>query len=307
MILSSATPLDWLGPAAAAAGAGTIQVAVHGEEEVLAWTEGATGWRASAERIGEVGDLKPLAEGGTVSAEGAEAAEVIARFESVYPYDQFTKLGAATSPTAMKTDGSAAGTSAACAGPGEESLPLPKFLSADSGCGLSATQIGDATHLVLEHLDFGRSCDQGDLEGQIEALVGARFLRPQQAAAVDREAIVWLMGTPLGKQMRSGRVWRELPFAASASAGMNSGDRLDAVMIRGRIDLLVETAGGVAVVDYKTDRVGAGEVEERAESYRGQIEVYRRSVEDIAGKAVTDVFLVFLHPRVIWRLPTHHS
>jgi ATP-dependent exoDNAse (exonuclease V) beta subunit len=93
---------------------------------------------------------------------------------------------------------------------------------------------------------------------------------------------------------------REIPFAAAQST---SPDPLDAVMIRGRIDLLLPTPNGVAIIDYKTDRISPSAVDSRAQTYRAQIETYRTALERVARQTITAVYLVFLTPRIIWPQP----
>jgi ATP-dependent helicase/nuclease subunit A len=153
----------------------------------------------------------------------------------------------------------------------------------------------------MEHLDYRGACDWADIELQIATLVDRRLLRDDQAAAVDRAAIAWFCQTDLGQLLKKNfaKLRREIPFALAAET--SSADAMDAVMIRGRIDLIVPTAGGVAVVDYKTDRIGRDEIDQRALTYETQIEVYKEALQRIAKLNVTDVYLVFLHPRIIWK------
>ncbi len=53
-------------------------------------------------------------------------------------------------------------------------------------------------------------------------------------------------------------------------------------MIRGRIDLLIPTAGGVALVDYKTDNVAGAALEQRAEGYKQQMRLYAKAIRTVA-------------------------
>jgi ATP-dependent helicase/nuclease subunit A len=165
---------------------------------------------------------------------------------------------------------------------------------------LSATQIGDATHKALEHLDYTRACDERDIRAQIGELAARGLLSVAQAAVVDTSAIAWLAATTLGAMLRANakQLRREVAFAAAIEDG---GTKMDAVMVRGRIDLLLPMDGGVALVDYKTDRVTDDGIKDRAESYLNQMKVYRDALHRVAGKEVVAVYLVFLHPRVVWQ------
>ena len=53
--------------------------------------------------------------------------------------------------------------------------------------------------------------------------------------------------------------------------------------------------GGITVVDYKTDRVTAAQVPERAAHYRGQLAAYARALGRIFERPVTRCVLWFLH------------
>jgi ATP-dependent helicase/nuclease subunit A len=287
VILSAGSMLDWLGPVQATCGDRAIKLTAHSAEEVRSWSAEQAGRTETTESQRDLAALKPL---NPPPAMDADARAIIARLEFNYPHEEFTKLPAATSPTALKPDAPSPGAVV-------RELPLPPFLSAHPAA-LSATDVGTATHLLLEHLDFCRPCDLPDVEAQIAQLVDRRLMLDVQAAAVDRAAIVWLMSTDLGSQIKAnGKLLRrEVAFAGSLAAGR---DPLDAVMLRGRIDVIVPTGAGVAVVDYKTDRVTAEGVKERAESYQAQIAAYRDALKRVAGKAVTGVYLVFLYPRVV--------
>ena len=71
-------------------------------------------------------------------------------------------------------------------------------------------------------------------------------------------------------------------------------------MVRGRIDLLIREESSYLVVDYKTDRVAAEELEARREDYQTQMAIYREAVTAITGAQACEVRLVFLAARVIY-------
>ena len=67
-------------------------------------------------------------------------------------------------------------------------------------------------------------------------------------------------------------------------------------MLQGVVDCCFFTPdGGITVVDYKTDRVSAAQVPERAAHYRGQLAAYARALEEIFERPVTRCVLWFLH------------
>jgi ATP-dependent helicase/nuclease subunit A len=106
-----------------------------------------------------------------------------------------------------------------------------------------------------------------------------------------------------GRLLRAhaGELSRELPVYV-AEHPHASADPLDAVMHRGRIDVLIPHPEGAVVIDYKTDHVKPADVPARAEAYAAQATAYRRAVEAITGKPVRQVLFVFLQARVVHSL-----
>ena len=69
----------------------------------------------------------------------------------------------------------------------------------------------------------------------------------------------------------------------------------DTILLQGVADCWFETPEGIAVVDFKTDRVGTDEeVKSRAELYRGQLEAYSLALSRVLGKPVVRRVLYFL-------------
>ena len=64
------------------------------------------------------------------------------------------------------------------------------------------------------------------------------------------------------------------------------------MLLQGVVDCCFETAAGVTVVDFKTDRVGEAGLAQRAEHYRPQLEAYSRALGEILGRPVVR--------RVLW-------
>ena len=177
-------------------------------------------------------------------------------------------------------------------------LAKPRFML-EAGS-LAAIDVGSATHRVLEHLEFRWPCDAADLAAQLSDLVERKLVAPAEADAVDLASLAWLCASPTGELLRShaGGLRRELPIYL-AERELESADPLDQVMRRGRIDVLIPLADGSIVIDYKTDRVAAADIPARAEAYAAQAAGYRRAVEVITGRSVSQVLLVFLHARVV--------
>ena len=137
--------------------------------------------------------------------------------------------------------------------------------------------------------------------------------------AAMREAALWEgadgMAGVRRRMLELVRVFAESTFFRAFRTAHRSGDAysewgfleevpgLEDRYISGVVDALYRAEeGDWRVVDYKTDRVSAGGIAERAESYRFQLELYL----GVVGKSyypATDAYLHFLHPGVHHRLP----
>ena len=70
-------------------------------------------------------------------------------------------------------------------------------------------------------------------------------------------------------------------------------DADDAVLLQGVVDCFFEEDGELVVVDFKTDRIGRAQIEERAEHYRPQLEAYSMALMRVMGKKVREKVLYF--------------
>ena len=70
-------------------------------------------------------------------------------------------------------------------------------------------------------------------------------------------------------------------------------DADDAVLLQGVVDCFFEENGELVVVDFKTDRIGRTQIEERAEHYRPQLETYSMALMRVMGKKVREKVLYF--------------
>jgi ATP-dependent helicase/nuclease subunit A len=68
--------------------------------------------------------------------------------------------------------------------------------------------------------------------------------------------------------------------------------------LQGAVDCWFQEDGGVVIVDYKSDRVTAEEVPERAALYAPQIRAYALAMAAVTGKKVRETVLYFLRPGI---------
>lgn len=170
----------------------------------------------------------------------------------------------------------------------------PRFLMEERG--LTAAEAGTALHLVMQHLVLEETLDAAGIKIQIEDMVMREILTLEQALYVPEHRIAAFFASPLGKRMLAGReVLRELPFTLGLPArdiypglGPGSGEM---VLVQGVVDCLVDEGDGFLLIDYKTDRFSAEQLEQAEQRYRGQLSIYARAVENILGKRVREKYL----------------
>ena len=178
------------------------------------------------------------------------------------------------------------------------------LMSAEPVSGLPADGklIGTATHLVISQLDLREPVNRESVEKTIEKLLAEGAIVPSVAGRIDAESILEFFQTGLGRLIfePGNIIWREWPFtfALPASEWENSSVEKDMIVIQGIIDMLVRTARGLVVIDFKTDKITTGQVQERAELYRRQLELYSRAASAILKHKPAERWLYFLTPRV---------
>jgi ATP-dependent helicase/nuclease subunit A len=162
--------------------------------------------------------------------------------------------------------------------------------------------IGTAAHLVISKLDIAGPITIEAIEKTMEKILADGAIVPAVAGQIDAEAILAFFETEQGRLILdpANMVWREWPFtfALPASEWENSSIAGDTIVVQGIIDLLVRTAQGLVVIDFKTDKITAAQAEVRAGLYRRQLELYSRAACAILKDRPAGSWLYFLTPRV---------
>jgi ATP-dependent helicase/nuclease subunit A len=162
--------------------------------------------------------------------------------------------------------------------------------------------VGRATHLVISQLNLDGPVTKESIEKTIEKLLADGAIVPAVAGQIDAESILAFFETKQGKLIfePANKFWREWPFtfALAASEWENLSVTGDTIVVQGIIDLLIRTAQGLVVIDFKTDKITAEQAEERAGLYRRQLELYSRAASAILKAESAGRWLYFLTPRV---------
>jgi ATP-dependent helicase/nuclease subunit A len=147
--------------------------------------------------------------------------------------------------------------------------------------GRAATHLGRAVHASLQTVAWDAAPDS------IAALAAAQTVAeavPERAAEAERLIAAALSSGAAARARAARRALREVPFAFTHQGRV----------IEGFIDLVIDGDDGLEIVDWKTDRVGPGEIEARLAEYRLQAGLYVLGLEQATGRRVGAVSYVFV-------------
>lgn len=166
----------------------------------------------------------------------------------------------------------------------------PAFLQADHG--IRAAELGSAVHLLMQHVDFGIQ-DEEELRSFIQVMVERELLSEQSAESIHLKPILAFLQTPLCNRIRQAKqLYREQAFNLLLDAAeLNQTETGVQLLVQGIIDLYFEEDDGLVLVDYKTDRVKGSDPSPIIKRYTGQVELYKRALEEITGKTVKEAYL----------------
>ena len=173
--------------------------------------------------------------------------------------------------------------------------------------------IGTATHLVFSRLDLAGPVNKKAVEKSIESLLADGAIAEAVAEHILTDSIVEFFESELGKSVleQHSNVRREWPFTLALPASELPDSYLlrdtryeirDTIIVQGIIDMLVQTPQGLLVIDFKTDKITAGQVPQRAELYRKQLELYGRAASAILKAKILAKWLYFLNPATAFEI-----
>ncbi|MBE6563073.1 MAG: hypothetical protein E7660_04990 [Ruminococcaceae bacterium] len=182
--------------------------------------------------------------------------------------------------------------------------PCPAFLSGRKKA--AATDIGTATHVFLQFADFEALRTKG-AEAELERLREKRFITDDMASLVDLGQINAFLDSSLFEELeKSSDLLREFRFnVALPASDFTKNDELSALLerdginltVQGVVDLVfVSEKGEIILVDYKTDRLTAEEINDKAlaeeklrERHTAQLTYYKLALEKMYGRPVSKV------------------
>lgn len=172
-----------------------------------------------------------------------------------------------------------------------------------------AVERGVVHHLFCELVELEKTTSRNELMSEAQRLQLEGWLTATQAALLDLDGLWGFWGSEFAGQIRAHArfVHREFPFTArlrptdverfqgtSAVSGFAADDFQ---IIQGIVDLVVLAPDQIWIVDFKTDRVSAGEAGARGMEYRYQLGLYAHALGSIYGRPVSRCCLYFIAAR----------
>ncbi len=171
----------------------------------------------------------------------------------------------------------------------------PVFITKKTG--LSTAEKGTIYHLIMQFLDLHRPLDTDGIKQQIYELAENKIIPAPYAGEVNPVLIEAFFRSDVGKILltHKNKVHREWPFTMSLPAHeLNPelpADNEESIVTQGIIDLIILTPAGYIIVDYKTDKIPSGGVNELTARYRTQMLFYKRAVEIILKSPVQSTYI----------------
>ncbi|PWG00562.1 helicase-exonuclease AddAB subunit AddA [Levilactobacillus bambusae] len=175
-----------------------------------------------------------------------------------------------------------------------------------------ATEIGSATHLVLQSVDLTVPVTADSLHETVTRLVADQVISAEVADRIDEVGILTFFNSSLGQQLLAHPkdVHREVPFSLLMPAKTLFADFDDAtseILIHGIMDGYLVTKDEVILFDYKTDYVDVTQqeaaVDQIVERYSGQVNLYAAALEQILNRPVTKQGLYLLRTGQLVAVP----
>jgi len=177
----------------------------------------------------------------------------------------------------------------------------PTFLSSERR--LNSAEKGTLMHFVMQMLDF--NSDPENVITFINSLVSREMIKESDLKEINIDWIQNFLRSDVCKRIRNSQtVLREAPFKImipAKEAGYPDSPKNAETLLQGIIDCMFFEKGKWILLDYKTDYYEKGAVEKIANSYRVQLEWYKRAVEKVTKERVDSKCLYFFrHSDEIW-------
>jgi ATP-dependent helicase/nuclease subunit A len=171
----------------------------------------------------------------------------------------------------------------------------------ESGVDMTGAERGTAVHLIMQRIDYGKCAEPEGVRAEIDRLVDARVITAQQVETADVRGITAFFSSDIGAELRGAdMVFREFKFSLLTPASEFFTGGGGEILFQGIVDCAYVSDGMITVIDFKTDRVTADTVGERAEYYSPQLRHYAAALTRITGLPVARRFIYFFTLERFW-------
>ncbi len=171
-------------------------------------------------------------------------------------------------------------------------VKMPKFLEGKKP--FTKAEVGTIIHFVMQHLSLKNGLDRESIEKKVDEMVIEELLTEEEAKVVDVEKILNFYKSPIGLRLLSSKsISRETPFVLNKKAPeiLDIQDCSENLLIQGIIDCYFEEDNELVLIDYKTDYILEGDLENMVEKYRGQMMLYKEALERITERKVKEIYI----------------
>ena len=179
----------------------------------------------------------------------------------------------------------------------EKERTVPEFLKEKKEEQLlTGASRGTAVHKLMEELSFAE-VEEAGLENAIDHLVAAGQFPEEYVKSVPLKKMQHFFDSQLGRRLteaeKAGNLYKEAQFMIGVPMKEMEPeiDSEELVLVQGIIDLYMEEADGLVLLDYKTDYVEKGGEEKLISRYRPQLLWYKRALEQMTGKCVKETLI----------------
>lgn len=164
----------------------------------------------------------------------------------------------------------------------------------------SGAKRGTVLHAVMQHITYEKCTGVTAVESELQDMVQKGYLQQEDLSLVDPAKIASFFATEMGERLVSGKpVLREFKFSVLEDAAkFDPGVMNEKILLQGVVDCALLEDDGITVIDFKTDRVSAQDVIEKAQQYRKQIHAYANALARIYQKPIKAVMLYFFDPEM---------
>jgi ATP-dependent helicase/nuclease subunit A len=308
---SARSYLDWLGCWFQSSIGVALEEGASGKSPLVSWSvhdDSVTGLAALKDPTPEP-EPKPEPEPNPLTGPDTRVLEQLdQRLSWRYPFSSATQQPAKTSVSALRRQTATEDTEAAA-------LPSANIVGSLSRGPrvrgkLDAAEIGRTHHLFLQFLSMAEPGTRDFLSQECDRMLAESRLTPEQANALDLDALAhfWMSGLGRQIQARAQLIHRELAFTARFSveelaqvqnnpAELDLASRQEFVLVQGVADLVVIAEEEICLVDFKTDHLSPKELPDRVAAYRIQLQLYALALSRIYRRPVTESWLHFIQLR----------